>query len=137
MSAYRHVAALHMHNGKYGHPVADHAASVTGTTGVFEKQRASRTKLVPLTVTGLELHVPRQHEGPHAQRRRLSVADPAARHSRSDPGIPVPHVPSERLGFLAFKPLLGRRGDASRLRPVDLGRMLLGILLRQELPEQF
>jgi hypothetical protein len=68
-----------MHDGKYGRPVADHTASMTGTNGVFEEQRASRTKLVPLAVTGLELHLPRQHEGPHAQRRRVSVADPAAR----------------------------------------------------------
>jgi hypothetical protein len=57
-----------MHDGKYSRPIADRAAAVTGTNDVFEKQRASRTKLVPLTVTGLELHLPRQHEGPHAQR---------------------------------------------------------------------
>jgi hypothetical protein len=47
-----------MHDGKYGSPVTDHAAAVTGTNGVFEEQRASRIKLVPLAVTALELHLP-------------------------------------------------------------------------------
>jgi hypothetical protein len=70
ISAERHSAALYMHDGKYGHVVADHAAAVTETNGVFKEQRASRANLVPLTVTGLELHLPGQHEDPHAQRRR-------------------------------------------------------------------
>ena len=60
LSADRHLAALYMHDGKYGHAITDHAAAVTGTSGVFEEQRTSRTKMVPLPVTGLELHLPRQ-----------------------------------------------------------------------------
>src|SRR6266545_2132866 len=47
-----------------------------------------------------------------------------------------PCVLLERLGLFAFKPLLGRRRVLGHLRPVDLGRALLGLLLRQELPEQ-
>ena len=59
------------------------------------------------------------------------------RPSWSGQGIPILCVPSERLGLIPFKPLLGRRGDLRHLRPLDLGRALLGLPLHQELPEQF
>jgi len=41
---------------------------------------------------------------------------------------------SKRLGFIPFKPLLGRRGDLYHLRPIDVSRELLGLILRQQLP---
>src|SRR5215468_6436700 len=66
-----------------------------------------------------------------------AISAQTMRPNWSEPGIPVPCVPSERLGLLPFKPLLERRGDSGHLRPVDLSRALLGLLLRQELPEQF
>jgi hypothetical protein len=59
-----------------------------------------------------------------------AISAQTMRPSWRDPGIPVPCVPSERLRLVPFKPLRGRRGNLGHLRPIDLGRALLGVLLR-------
>src|SRR5262245_53232593 len=65
-----------------------------------------------------------------------AISTQTMRPSWRDPGIPAPYGSSERLRLVPFKPLLGRRGDLDHLRPIDFGRNLLGLLLRQQLPEQ-